>query len=239
MRSVKQHGGTFAGLGALADLLYPERCLGCERLVRGGICADCLKRMPRLGSYLCSHCGRPTHAPVDECRDCRGRRFAFDAARQRVRFEPPLREAVHRFKYSGCASLGAVLGRLIIEAATFVELPAMATWVPASRHRLRQTGVDHGRRLAEMVGATLAVPAAPLLVRVRETPPQSKLDPAKRRRNLRGAFAANPPVPESVGVIDDVFTTGATASEAARALKAAGAVHVTVLCAARAMHPDS
>ncbi len=74
-----------------------------------------------------------------------------------------------------------------------------------------------------------------LLVRARETRPQVGLEPGVRRKNVEGAFECLGVPPPKVLVIDDVFTTGATASEAARALKAAGARHVTVLCLARAL----
>lgn len=219
----------------LADLVYPEMCLGCSRLVRGGLCNGCLASLPRLGPCTCSHCGRPTQAKVGECRDCRGRRLSFDMARQAVEFEALVRDAIHRFKYLGCGGLGEALAKLIVEVADELVPPHAITWVPPSQARLKHTGVDHGRRLAEAVGSKLGLPPIPLLIRVREAPPQTRLDPATRRRNLKGAFVSQLKPPESVLVVDDVFTTGATAAEASRALKAGGTRRVTVACAARAV----
>jgi competence protein ComFC len=222
----------------LADLLYPEPCLGCSRLARGGLCAACLQALPRLGVPLCRHCGRPTEWEVKECLDCRGRKFGFDAARQAVPFDTLIRRAIHRFKYSGCRSLGEPIAGLIAELAhdqtDRAEVSAI-TWVPPDPARRRQTGLDHGRVLAELVGVQVGVPVAGLLVRVRRTDPQSKLAPAERRRNLVGAFGCRMPTSGQVVVVDDVFTTGATAGEAGRALKAAGAGEVMVLSAARAL----
>lgn len=173
---------------------------------------------------------------VSGCRDCRGRRLAFDLARQAVEFGPLVRVAIHRFKYMGLSSLGSALASLIVELVNPSERPAdLITWVPASEDRLRETGFDHGKRLAELVARQLGLPARSTLIRVRPTEPQMRLPQAARRKNLVGAFMAPSPLPPEVMLIDDVFTTGATAGEAGRALKAAGAKRVTVLCAARAM----
>jgi competence protein ComFC len=222
---------------ALADLLYPERCLGCLQSVRGGVCNECLRGLPRLGPPNCARCGRPTQSVVQQCRDCRGRRLGFDLARQAVEFGPLIRTAIHRFKYLGVSTLASGLTSLVLEIVTPSDLPDLITWVPAAPERLREVGFDHGRTLAELVAERLSLPAAPTLVRVRKTEPQMRLPRAARRKNLKGAFLAPETVPREVMLIDDVYTTGATAGEAGRALKAGGAKKVTVLCAARAMSP--
>lgn len=222
----------------VGDLLCPERCAGCDRMARGGLCRACLDRLPRLGPQLCTLCGRPSCRPVGRCRDCAGRELWFDLARQTVGFDPVVRRAIHRFKYSGCRSLGEPLAGLIAELLGHAENAAAVTWVTPSPDRLRRTGTDHGRVLAELVAGRLGRPAVPMLGRVRRTQPQMKLDPAERRTNLSGAFRATLCPPSDVLLVDDVFTTGSTASEAARALKKAGAGRVVVLTAARSYAPD-
>lgn len=169
------------------------------------------------------------------CRDCRGRDLAFDLARQAVVYDPVVRRAVHRFKYSGCRSLAVPLAGLAAGLAGrhAGEVDAV-TWVAPSPERLRRTGTDHGAVLAGLVAASAGLPAAGMLARTRRTRPQMALDPVERRTNLAGAFVATLPPPARVLVVDDVFTTGSTASEAARALKAAGADRVVVLAVARA-----
>jgi ComF family protein len=223
----------------LADLLCPECCAGCRRPARGGLCTACLDALPRLAKCGCAHCGRPGSRPSVECRDCRGRRLAFDLARQAVGFDRTIRTAIHRFKYSGCRSLGGPLALLIGELAEADSpWPDAVTWVCPDPDRVRRTGLDHGGVLAEQVARTLGRPAVPMLARVRRTAPQMKLDPEDRRANLEGAFRARIAPPPEVLVVDDVFTTGSTASEAARALKGAGAEKVVVLCVARSFAPD-
>jgi predicted amidophosphoribosyltransferase len=222
----------------LGDLLCPERCAGCARMARGGLCRECFDGLPRLGPESCALCGRPGRRPAARCRDCEGRVLFFDLARQTVGFNPVVREAVHRFKYSGCRSLGQPLAELIVEQLGCAENAGAVTWIPPDAGRVRRSGTDHGRVLAELVGGALGRPALPMLGRVRRTAPQMKLDPAARRTNLAGAFRSSLCPPAEVLVVDDVFTTGSTASEAARALKKAGAHRVTVLSAARSYAPD-
>jgi predicted amidophosphoribosyltransferase len=149
-----------------------------------------------------------------------------------------IREAVHRFKYSGCRSLGQPLAELIVEHLGCAVNAGAVTWIPPDADRARRSGTDHGRVLAELVAGKLGRPAVPTLVRVRPTLPQMKLDPATRRTNLAGAFRSCLCPPAEVLVVDDVFTTGSTASEAARALKKAGARRVVVLSASRSYAPD-
>lgn len=222
----------------VGDLLCPEKCAGCSRMARGGLCSKCLDGLPRLGPENCAFCGRPSPRRVAGCRDCRNRDLHFDLARQAVQFDAVVRRAVHRFKYSGCRSLGEPLAHLLAEQLDWASGASAVTWVPPSPDRLRSSGTDHGRVLAELVGEKLDRPAVPMLARVRKTAPQMRLDPAARRQNLAGAFRAKLCPPAEVLVVDDVFTTGSTASEAARALKVAGARRVIALSAARSYAPD-
>lgn len=217
----------------LADLLYPTLCSGCSRPSRGGICNSCYAEVPRIGSEVCSRCGRPG-APRPSCIDCRGRELHFDWARQAAEFSPLVRKSVHQFKYSGLRVLEVFLAALIVELVEKEDIDlSTVTWVPASQRRLRTTGVDHGRILAQRVAQCAGVESAPMLVRTRSSAPQMRMEPEARRSNLVGAFAATSTPPASITLIDDVYTTGSTAAEAARALKAAGASHVKVLCVAR------
>lgn len=151
-----------------------------------------------------------------------------------------VRRAIHQFKYLGCRSLAGPLAQLVAEVgAPHAGGMQAVTWVPASPERRRRTGVDHGRLLAEPAARRLGVPPVPLLRRIRRVAPQMGLSPSERRRNLQGAFAALHPVPATVLVVDDVFTTGSTASEVATVLKSAGAGRVVVLGVARSYAPES
>lgn len=224
---------------AATDLLIPHSCAGCGRIVRGGLCLECLYSQKRLDEFsaCCAFCGAPAPPRSGGCRECARREFAFASACQIFLFGGLVRRAIHALKYRGEKALAEVLARPIAE-----RLPAgtsVVTWVPAAHQRLRERGFDHGRLLAEMAAARGGRPSAALLRRERETVPQVELPPHERRTNLAGAFAARIPSPEEVFLIDDVFTTGATASEAARALKEGGASTVRVIALARSLNSSS
>jgi predicted amidophosphoribosyltransferase len=109
---------------------------------------------------------------------------------------------------------------------------SLVTWVPGRRSEVRLRGYDHARLLAEGVAAALGLPAERLLDRVRPVEDQSTLGAVDRRRNLRGAFEARRSLAPVV-LVDDLVTTGATATACARALGRAGAPTVELLTACR------
>jgi competence protein ComFC len=123
--------------------------------------------------------------------------------------------------------------------ASVNEFPADAvTWVPLAPSRKAARGYDQARALAVTVAARLSVPAARMLSRARATGPQARRSGPERRRVMRGVFrlaGAGRDPPPRVLLVDDVLTTGATASECARVLRAGGAREVGLLVAARAI----
>jgi predicted amidophosphoribosyltransferase len=112
------------------------------------------------------------------------------------------------------------------------------TWVPLASARRRTRGYDQAEALARSVARLAGWTVRPLLRRVVETAPQARRGGGQRRRALRGAFRARDGVPGLVILVDDVLTSGATASECSRVLRAAGAVEVGVLTAARSLGGD-
>jgi predicted amidophosphoribosyltransferase len=106
------------------------------------------------------------------------------------------------------------------------------TWVPGRERDTRERGFDHAEVLARGVARRLGLGAGRLLARTGSRPDQTGLSAAARRSNLVGAFVARTG-PPAVVLVDDVVTTGATASACALALRAAGAEHVEVLVPCR------
>jgi predicted amidophosphoribosyltransferase len=217
----------------LLDLLVPRRCAACGRL-GAAICAGCLAGLPRLRGPCCARCGAPTAWPVSRCLECAGRRLAFASARSAVAYLGPARPFVAAWKEHGLRHLAAEAAEVI---ARTVERPAVDTlaFVPPDGDRSVKRGHHPAERLARELGSRWELRVVPALGRARTPRPQRGLPLVERRRNVAGAFVATATVPPRIGVVDDVYTTGSTASAAASALRRAGARRVEVVTFARAV----
>jgi ComF family protein len=217
----------------LLDLVFPRRCVVCGS---GGavLCAGCERALERLGKPLCERCGAPTAWPVERCRECAGRRIAFARARAAVAYDESAKRFVGAWKERGQRKLAEIAAELVADA---VERPSAytLTFVPADENRLLERGHNPAERLAIALGAHWQLPVVPLLSRVPGRAPQKGLTLAERRRNVRGAFAPNGPVPNAIVLVDDVYTSGATVSAAATALRKGGARRVEVVTFTRAV----
>jgi len=212
------------------DLLLPQRCVVCGL---GGVqlCVPCLERLPRIEPPLCERCGTPTVWPVRRCRECAGRRLAFASARAAVYYDDDVRALVAAWKERALRRLAAAAVSLVIEVVTPPRADAV-TFIPPDPDRGLKRGHHPPRQLAEELANHWKLPlVAPL--RRRAAKRQRGLSRAERRRNVAGVFNAKSGVPGSIVLIDDVFTSGATANAAASALRKAGARRVEIVTFAR------
>jgi ComF family protein len=177
--------------------------------------------------------------PLDEtgrCALCRLGLQGFDAVYSYGSYEGTLRELVHLFKYGGVTPLAGAFGRFLIQA-----LPRETSFdviVPMPLHWFKQwqRGFNQSDLLAREIGKKWNVPVRNLVRRKKATHPQAGLTNAKRRANVQGAFKitrGRPLAGMRVLLVDDVVTTGTTASACARVLKRAGAAHVALVALAR------
>ena len=215
----------------MLDLLLPQRCVVCGC---GGrqLCAGCREELPRIEPPLCARCGAPTAWPVERCRECAGRRLGFASARAAVGYDAAARSFVHAWKERGLRRLAAEAAQLVAERLPPPEVEAL-TFVPADRGRRLERGHNPAERLARELGAIWELPCLPLLERTRGG--RQRGSSAVERRTVRGAFRATGRAPRTIAVVDDVYTTGATAATAATALRAAGARRVDAIAFARAL----
>jgi competence protein ComFC len=213
------------------DLLLPQRCVVCGS---GGrqLCPGCREELPCLEPPLCERCGAPTAWPVERCRECAGRRLAFATARAAVGYDEAARRLVHAWKERGLRRLASEAAQLVVERLPPPEVDALA-FVPSDRGRRLERGHNPAERLALELAAAWELPCLPLLERTRGG--RQRGSSAAERRTVRGAFRATGPAPRRVAVIDDVYTTGATAAAAASALRKAGARRVEAIAFARAL----
>jgi competence protein ComFC len=216
----------------MLELLLPQRCLACGR--SGHIvCEACLESLPWLEPPLCDRCGSPTAWPVRRCAECSGRRLPFETARAAVAYDDRVRAVVAGWKEHGLRRLAATAADLVVAAIPRPAVEAL-TFVPPDRERLLERGHHPAERLARELGKRWQLPVVGVLRRTRPAQRQRGSSRAERRRNVRGAFAAKRS-PRSVCLVDDVYTSGATAAAAASALRKAGARNVTVVTFARAL----
>ena len=215
----------------LLDLLFPRRCAACGRL-GAPLCDRCLALVVFLGGPSCARCGAPTAWPVNRCLECSGRRLAFASARAAVAYHGPVRPLVAAWKERGLRALAAQAADIITMTVDSPRVEAIG-FVPPDGDRSVKRGHHPAERLARELGARWELPVVPLLGRTRSPRPQRGLTLPQRRRNVAGAFVAASGLPRRVALVDDVYTTGATASAASSALRQAGARHVEVVTFAR------
>lgn len=230
-----------AAADALASVLLPDACVGCDVVTaegEGAFCEDCAHLVLDTPDVHCARCAEPGRFERGVCGRCRESPPPFRRAWAPFEHAGAVARAVHRFKYEDRADLsrplGLLLGRLTRPHAE--ALPGVVVPVPLHETRFRKRKFDQATLLADVTARVLGRRLeCEWLVRVRATERQVGLSDAAREVNLAGAFSASPEVKGAdVLLIDDVLTTGATAREATRVLLDAGARSVNVLTLARA-----
>ncbi|TDU81452.1 ComF family protein [Prosthecobacter fusiformis] len=246
---------------AALDLLYPRVCQGCEAPLppdapRQGIpawfCGSCREELVEVQAPYCAVCGEPYDGAITQafvCKNCVGRRIAFDFAVSGYKAEGPLREMILHYKYRRDLSLRAGLADILSTALNDPRLASedLSQWllVPVPLHFTRQfwRGFNQSWELCRSLSRQTGIPTAQVLQRQMRTRPQARLHRKKRLQNLKQAFALLPDRPwrrspdlrgRRILLVDDVLTTGATAHECAKILKLnAGVEKVVVITAAR------
>jgi ComF family protein len=244
----------------MTSVVLPADCRVCGDplfdLARIPVCSSCWNDLPPQSTSLCSRCGEdlsvsdfgqmPSEGIL--CRQCRLVEPTFELAVAHGVYQGTLRALLHLFKYEGLEPIALRLGELIAERlAAVAGLPhrMLVVPVPLFRKRRRERGFNQAELLARAANSAMrrlrssweGEFAAGVLARQRATESQAGLSQHERRRNLRGAFFV--PAPSQVRgrdvlLIDDIYTTGATARACSQVLKRAGANTVWVATVARA-----
>ena len=224
---------------AAASLLYPITCPSCDvplpsSRVQLPICDDCGVGMSRIAPPYCRVCGQAYEGAMSadfQCSNCADRKLAFDFAIGGYAAEGLLRQLMHRFKYEQNIYLAQLLGRLLESTLTdkrIVGKDWILVPVPLHRRRFRNRGFNQAVELCRVLKKRnpKRFQVKKAIRRVRHTPRQAGLDREQRLSNLRGAFAlsrfgnmAETLVGKRILLVDDVLTTGATASECGRVLR--------------------
>ena len=187
----------------------------------------------------CERCGQP-EPHFGPCRLCAQWPAALRSVRSAAWLEEGARHAVHALKYSGLPRIADDLAAAMTRTRPPSDGPSALVPIPLAPKRLRQRGYNQSEMLARALARQWRIPVlVDLLVRTRETPTQTTLTPETRLANVAGAFTAGTAARwATLVLVDDVFTTGATLAEAARALEEAGARRLYGVTFARAAIPD-
>ena len=208
-------------LERLKDLLFPRRaeCMGCGSRIgmdSDDMCDACRERLVKswVGMKMPDS------------------KLKISNAAYAYRYASPAGGMVRKLKYSGVGILADEMAKDLAKAAGMLRLKdALVTFVPMHPRRERKRGFNHSELLARKAAERLGFECEKLLLRTRNDPQQARLNREERINNLKGAFK----VPETeiekvkgrnILLMDDVFTTGATAKSCAEALMNAGAAKV-------------
>lgn len=229
---------------AALDVVLPPLCLGCQSRIVGhdALCPACWRQIDFIRPPLCDRMGLPM--PFDIGGPMLSAAAiadppTYDRARAVARFDGLMREMIHAFKFHDSHNTRRLFGRWLAEAGREILAEAdILTAVPLARWRLISRRFNQAQILAAEVGRLAGKPVRPFaLTRMRSTAHQIGLSRNQRQRNVAGAFRVPPGQAAAIAgkaivLIDDVITSGATASAAASALKRAGARRVDVLALA-------
>jgi competence protein ComFC len=234
----------------LLSVLFPPRCVGCGDF-ETHLCDVCERSLVSTGEQSCPRCGEPGPQSLvaGRCTCCMGREFEYAGARGAFRHQGVARSLVAEFKFGGQPVLGRVMAELARPAFEgFVDSVGarerlLVTWVPCHPSGQRERGYNQAEVLAKwLASGTRPIAHTALVRKTKATKHQKTLGRVGRQENLRGVFSLDVTVPlqalahtEAVVLVDDVFTTGATAREVSSVLRKGIGLPVHVFTFSRAV----
>lgn len=227
---------------SIRDAVYPENITcdvcGAELVAptRYNLCAACTEEMPFVSGRRCLNCGLPVNDEADWCLRCMKTDSAYLLNRSPLVYAGKARALVYSLKFGGKKYIAKLLGAMMSDTFLTCGMEGeIIVPVPMTEKDLKKRGFNQSELLAREIGARLGIAVLPALVKTRDTAPQKELSGRERANNLKGCFTAafsEYLAGRKILLVDDVFTTGATADECARTLLKAGAASVSVLTAA-------
>lgn len=217
--------------------LYPLdfSCNNCgmelAKPTRSGLCDSCNDKLEYNNGGICITCGRKTESETNYCLSCQNNKRYFEFCRSPLVYTGTARKLIKNYKFAGKRYLAPYFVNLMVD--TYLDNPYTCDAVcsvPISKLRMVERGFNQSEIIAKQLAKRLKLEYVDALVKVRETSDQVGLSATERTKNLAGAFKVDKDVKgKNILLIDDVLTTGSTASECSRVLLKAGAKSVKVL----------
>lgn len=210
------------------NALYPKKCPLCDKFISGH-------------SSTCDSCLRTVLFLEADAHFAHFKKLWFSKCRSRFAYDGPIRDAIHKFKYSERLDLVRFFSSELADEACNMGRFDLIVPVPLHRKRLAKRGFNQSAVLARNMAGQTGVPAnLDSLKRARHIEPQVGMEREERIENVKGAFAVDPKTASNIAgrnilLVDDVLTTGATANECAKVLVRSGAREVSVLTIARTL----
>lgn len=226
---------------AFLDLIFPPQCAGCGKLGVLDICDDCMDHISYYPSAYCDICGTPNKTG-GICEACRMIKPLFEKARSASIYDEVMKNIIHHLKFGGGKDVAEKLSKLLVNMLKtsgddYLSVDIVVP-VPLSNARIKERGYNQTEELAKYVSLSLNKPLmTDILIKKTDTKHQVDLQRHERLLNLKGAFYADTRVKgKNILLIDDIYTTGATANETTKVLKEAGADKIFFVSLARTIY---
>ncbi len=226
---------------AVDDALFPKDitcdCCGGELVAetRFRLCAKCTQELQMIDGHICQVCGAPLTDESDYCLRCQKRESVFERSRSPLIYGDLTKHLIYEMKFLGKKYISETLGAMMADCFLQNKMQAdVIVFVPMTDKERRKRGFNQAELLANEVGKRLNIPVLPALVKIKDTFQQKELTREDRESNLEGAFKCVFDEIKRLNVllVDDIFTTGATANECSKVLLKGKAKSVSVLTAA-------
>ncbi len=228
----------------LLDLIFPPKCPFCGEILehKMPVCTDCMEKLPFIEGKTCKKCGTALgEFSQDLCRVCHNNKRYFDRVLVPLAYSDDTRASIVRFKHyshpSYAYAFAFLLANKIMQSEEFIKGFDFITYVPQSPKTRFKRGYNQSYLLANQLSKLLSLPVKDTLIRTDEGENQATLNARQRQENVKKClFAKDMKLNGTALLVDDVFTTGSTASHCSKLLKKMGCknVYVTV-CAIRTL----
>jgi len=229
----------------IVNMFYPKhiKCIFCKsELSQKNVydcCDTCFKILPFIKHNFCIKCGLKFEKDgTGTCLNCKTNNFTFNTARSALNFEGKVVNTIHKLKYARYKFLAEPLSYFLYDTLLIQDWKIdTICYVPLFKTRQKQRGYNQAKELAINLSKLTNIPVCDDIIRVRDTPTQTKLSRNQRQENVKNCFKVLDKTnikDKNILIIDDVFTTGSTSNELSKQLSNSGANKIYVLTVSHA-----